>query len=154
MRIDYARFSPPGHSVSAWKNYSIFALAGSFCFSFLTYMFRMIQALDGLRYDDHMPGFREVLGVAQFPFFLFAGGALVFVLSFYLYFRQGAKSIYTMRRIRNRWELHRRCWTLPLLTIVVLLLSSQVLEIVYFLLYLIAAPEKAIPVGGTHFWGR
>lgn len=154
MRIDYARFSPPGHSVSSWKRYSIFALVGSSCFSFLTFMSRMIQALEILRYDDHMPDFREVLGAAQFPFFLFAGGALVFVLTFYLYFRQGAKSIYTMRRIRNRWELHRRCWTLPLLTIAVLLMTSQVLEMVYFLLYLIATPEKSVPVGGSRFWGR
>ncbi|MBO7332741.1 MAG: hypothetical protein J6U64_03660, partial [Alphaproteobacteria bacterium] len=98
MQIDYARYSPPGHSVSSWKGYTTFALVGSASFSFLTFMIRMVHALEEFQRhrDKLMPPFREILGAAQFPFLLFAGGALLFVLTFYLYFRQGAKSIYTM----------------------------------------------------------
>ena len=33
----------------------------------------------------------------------------------YSYHTQDAMSIYTMRRLPDRWELHRRCWTAPVL---------------------------------------
>lgn len=60
-------------------------------------------------------------------------------------FSQGSKAVYLMRRLPDRWEFHRRCLALPLLT----LLLGGVLMVLVLLacwgMYTHFTPEHAIP---------
>ena len=63
----------------------------------------------------------------------------------YRYFWQGSKSIYVMRRLKSRWEMHKRCWTLPLIGAAVMLLTAVVVYWLYCGIYFWCAPEGFIP---------
>lgn len=63
---------------------------------------------------------------------------------FYLYHYQGGRSIYTMRRLPDRWELLRRCLTLPLLTAAACLALAAVLTLLYYGIYQFATPDACL----------
>ena len=58
---------------------------------------------------------------------------------------RGSRSIYTMRRLPSRWELHRRCLTLPALGAAAYLLEAAALWGLDFLLYALATPAQCLP---------
>lgn len=66
---------------------------------------------------------------------------------FYVQHWQDSRSIYTMRRLPDRWELHRRCLTVPAATALLALLAGFVLLMLDYLFYLAAAPEGSVPPG-------
>lgn len=71
--------------------------------------------------------------------------AILLALVNYHGFSQGSKAVYLMRRLPDRWEFHRRCLALPLLT----LLLGGVLMVLVLLacwgMYTHFTPEHAIP---------
>lgn len=68
------------------------------------------------------------------------------VWRYYQSFSQGAMSIYTMRRLPDRWELHRRCWTQPLLSVLAEALLFAVLTGLCWLLWWFATPAPCRPL--------
>lgn len=62
------------------------------------------------------------------------------------FFTQGSMSIYTMRRLPDKWELHRRCWTVPVLSAVAELLIFAVGIILCWLLWRFATPTGHLPM--------
>ena len=64
----------------------------------------------------------------------------------YIYHYQGSKSIYLMRRLPNRLTLHRRCWTVPVLAAVGLLLLAGVLFLLDLGLYYWITPQECLPL--------
>lgn len=87
-----------------------------------------------------MPDFITLVEKSFFGFPAVMAAALFFVLYHYAFHYQGSKSIYLMRRLPNRWELHRRCWTLPVAAIALFALSAAVMFLLYFAIYLLATP--------------
>lgn len=75
--------------------------------------------------------------------FLFLGAILLAVYN-YSGFRNGSKSHYLMRRLPDRWEYHRRCLTLPLLTILAGLVLIPVLLGLYYAIYIHFTPEQCL----------
>lgn len=67
------------------------------------------------------------------------------VVRFYLSHFRESMSIYTMRRLPDRWELHRRCWTVPVITAVSLCMMTVALAGIYYLMYLGLTPEGCLP---------
>lgn len=67
------------------------------------------------------------------------------VWRYYSYHTQGAMSIYTMRRLPDRWELHRRCWMQPVLSSIAEVLIFAGLTVLCFMLYYFATPEGHLP---------
>jgi len=63
----------------------------------------------------------------------------------YSYHTQGSMSIYTMLRLPDRWELHRRCLTQPLLSAAAELALYALLTLLCFALYYFATPEGHLP---------
>lgn len=57
----------------------------------------------------------------------------------------GSMSIYTMRRLPDKWELHRRCWTVPVLAALGALAMMAVLAGVYYWMYLMLTPDGHLP---------
>lgn len=149
------RFAPPGMELKGCKDFSSIALVGNVLFSavsFLTGTFNLWQALPPRETWPHPTTvvtwpFTEALGISMEGFWIFAISMVAFVVMNYLYFFDGSKSVYTMRRIKNPWELHLRCWTLPLCSAAVLLLCRVVLTVVYFLIFMLVTP-KGLPIPG------
>ena len=59
---------------------------------------------------------------------------------------RGSRSIYLMRRLPDRWELHRRCLILPLLELAATLLLLAVLTVGFYFLYRGCAPGGSLPL--------
>ena len=72
---------------------------------------------------------------------------VVCVLLFdYLYYYQGSKSIYLMRRLPNRWEMHRRSITLPFAAFVIAVMTEIALWLLYYGIYLVCTPAQCLPL--------
>ena len=63
---------------------------------------------------------------------------------FYFQHWQDGRSIYTMRRLPDQWELHRRCLAVPAAAALLALLLGFGLLMLYYLFYLAAAPEGSV----------
>ena len=148
------RFSPPGMELQGWKNFSLTVLLGCTAFSFFAFFYSLLDARSA-RFDPVTGAlterlfwhFESTLGISMKGFPIFAASMVAFVVLNYLYFFEGSKSIYTMARIKSPWELHIRCWTLPLCSAAALLLCRVVLTVLYFLIFILATP-KGVPVPG------
>ena len=67
------------------------------------------------------------------------------VIDCYLYHRRETKSIYLMRRLPDRWELHRRCWGRPLIYTGGSILLMAVILLFWFVVYLVFTPKACLP---------
>ena len=71
----------------------------------------------------------------------------------YASFYRGAKSVYLMRRVPDRWELPRRCAAIPLLALAAGLLLTAGCVLLCDLIYFKATPPQCIPAGQhVLFW--
>ena len=75
-------------------------------------------------------------------FYLVMIGLMVY---YYLYYYQGSKSIYLMQRLPDRWEIHRRNVTLPLVAIVLGILTEIVVLLLYYAIYMMCTPAQCLP---------
>ena len=55
-------------------------------------------------------------GTPLFGLWIFLAVMPILVWRHYRFHTQDAMSVYTMRRLPDRWEYHRRCWTQPVLS--------------------------------------
>lgn len=92
-----------------------------------------------------MPPFPDMLHYTWVGFAIAALTVLCMVPWHYLTYRMGSMSIYLMRRLPNRRVLHKTCWTLPLLGVLVILLTALLLAGVYCLCYLNMTPAGHLP---------
>jgi len=152
-----ARFSPPGSNCEGFFTFLIGGAFVSFISSFgyfFTYSSRYYDIVDRktgyIQPFQKMPPFGEML--FQYGFRLFAVACVAFVIANYLYFFQESKSIYTMRRLRSAWELHLRCWTLPVLGALLLLFCSVLLAGLYALHYFTVTPPELLPAQPLTLW--
>lgn len=151
------RYAPPGMELRPWKSFMGISLGGCGALSFYGFFAQMFQARAKLfdprtgELTGNIIGwdFGTVLGNTTLPFFFVAAAMGAFLVINYLYFFEGSKSIYTMARLKSPWQLHIRCWTLPLLGAAALLLCRVVLIVVYYLVFLLATP-KGVPLPGFY----
>lgn len=78
------------------------------------------------------------------PFLLLIPGAVVLAVYNYAKLWQGAKSIYLMGRLPDRWELHRRCLTLPLGWLLSAVLLPALTLLVYYGIYYLITPAACL----------
>lgn len=69
------------------------------------------------------------------------------VYHYLLHYQGGSRSIYTMRRLPSRFELHRRCLTVPLMGAAACLGCVIVLTALFYLAYVIFTPAQCINPG-------
>lgn len=62
----------------------------------------------------------------------------------YIYHFQGSKSIYLMTRLPKRYELLKRCVTLPLAGIIITFFTVFVLYMLFLTIYLVVTPAKCL----------
>lgn len=157
-RIDWGRYVPAGLDGRRERGrvLSWIAMGNFWSLWFLLFYRLELDRICGLE-AAHMPP-RE--GRMAVPFEeLLAGSGTLFVvaltlllelaLRYYLRHYRSGRSIYLMRRLPDRWELCRRCLTLPLAGVVVLLLLRGMLMAGCFLLYRACIPAGWLPEGGA-----
>lgn len=153
--IEWQRYVPLGICGKQVRTSLLSALSAAAALCLLTFLGHYTTARRSLyQWAD---GTRELIPGAVMPdFMLILQGSFVclamlaacmpaLALIFYLFHYHGARSIYTMRRLPNRWELWRRCLALPLFTVAACLAAAILLGLLCRGIYLWATPDICLP---------
>ena len=92
-----------------------------------------------------MPRMTSLIHDAFLGFILIGILAAAGIFYHYLFHKQGSKSIYLMKRLPNRLELHKRCIALPVLGMAVSLIAALLLFLLYYGIYQIFTPSMCLP---------
>lgn len=153
-RFDWARYAPVGLDLGVEKGFFLGSLVVAQLASFSRFPTILLHTYDAIWMDKEnkvlypeirIMTFGQMLDRSLTWFFLLAAAMLLFVAHHYAYHYQGSKSIYLMRRLPDGRELHRRCWTLPLLAAAASIGLALVNLAVYFALYMLVLPEAVRP---------
>ncbi len=156
MKLDLKRHVPPGFPVRRELTWIGVGLGASLLYSFrflLTFfdsrsdLYETVDKARVLIAGAVMPDFADVLGSSLLGFVLVALCMPALILYHYAYHYQGGRSIYLMRRLPNRWELHRRCFTVPLLAAGASLLLWFVFLLLYYGIYMAGTPDACLAPG-------
>ena len=154
----FIKNAPPGMNTERLTGEYLRGLAAMFVLSFFHFFGNYRRAYGALfmlttgnkkvlRPGAVMQNFVEILENDLQTFYVYCIFLLAVVIRNYLYYYQGSKSIYLMRRLPNRMELHRRAWVLPLLAIAATLFFTFVVLVFYFEVYMIVTPGECITPG-------
>lgn len=153
-RLDWNRYVPLGINGRKVRNGLLLVLGFGMLVSF-GFLSRLFDARDELyewvgrtrvlRPGAVMPDYPTLLRGTFWGLGAAAAGMIVLAAAFYACHYQGGRSIYTMRRLPKRWELWRRCLTLPVLTALACLILAVGLTLLYFEIYLQVTPEGCLP---------
>lgn len=153
MKLELLRLSPPGYKLRQEGAVFIWGLVSALIYSF-GFLWRYCDARNGLyNYlggkktllpDAVMPDMIELLGSALAGFFVLALCMLAMIIFRYAYHRQGSKSIYLMRRLPSKAELHRRCLVLPILAALACLLLAAAVLLGFYGIYMTATPKECL----------
>lgn len=149
------RLNPPGMRIGEWKYFVILTLAGGLIYTILFFVQNLDIAIDGLYEYSYplrqkllpgavMPDFWSLMEDPLDPYPIFAFSMLGFLITNYGYFYQESKSIYTMRRVKSPWELHLRCWALPVIGAVIFIAAQWLITLVCYIIYIRSVPEGVL----------
>lgn len=156
-RIDWDRHVPVGLDGRRERNWGLLGLFFSLFWSVLHFLAYYSLFLNDLLDREgqmraagfvniYMPDFDELL-VGNFGgFTMMALCMLPLALYHYLCHYRGSRSIYLMRRLPDRWELHRRCLALPALGLALSVLIPAVLVVIYFCIYQFGTPYRFLEI--------
>ena len=89
-----------------------------------------------------MPDFAGLLGGALTGFVTMAVVCIAVQAALhYSYHRRGALSCYTMRRLPDKWEYHRRCLALPAIEAVIILVAAIPTFFIHYYTYMLCTPK-------------
>ena len=120
------------------------ALAAASCDFYYLYLYSQASedlwyhGTDGVRYlkpDAYMPSFFSLLGFSLYGCIIAVLAMIPLAWLFWHSHCVGSKSIYTMRRLPNRWELPRRCFTIPILAGLCFVALAAVLLLLDFFVF-------------------
>lgn len=92
------------------------------------------------------PFFSLLRGMPLAGMWCFFAVMAIYVWRFYTWHTQDSMSIYTMRRLSDPWELHRRCWLLPLLSCAVEIVLYAGLTALCAAVWWFATPSPCRPL--------
>lgn len=162
QKLDLTRWAPPGLNLKPEIKFFAAGLVLAVLYSFLFFE-RYLSARADLYIYSYSSSTRVLLPDAVMPDFYillehyWAGLAvlavcmLALIIYHYVYHRQDSKSIYLMRRLPSRWELHRRCLTLPLIAILICLLTAIILLLLFYGTYNVFTPKECLM---PHQWQK
>lgn len=138
------------------------ALAAASCDLYYLYLYAQASedlwyhGVDGVRYlkpDASMPAFSALLGFSLYGCIIAVLAMIPLAWLFWHSHSVGSKSIYTMRRLPNRWELPRRCFTIPILAGLCFVVLAAVLLLLDFSIYWWSTPRQLLPPSAWDaFW--
>lgn len=152
------KYTPPG---IAFANQLILCLLGmsaaigyslSYLAKYLTArgnLFEYTHVGQVLREGAVITDFYQLIhdGLDSFDGFLVFYSVMLGMLVYhYLYYYHGSKSIYLMRRLPDKWEMHRRNVVMPFAAIAVGALTQAALWMLYYGIYLVCTPPQCLPL--------
>lgn len=161
MNFKLDRYAPAGLPFLQEIKIFLWTLGISVIYSF-GFLIRYMDARENL-YEFTFTGKKVLISTARMPYFdvllgnAFAGFYLLGILAVagaiyhYIFHSLGSKSIYLMKRLPNRWELSKRCFTLPAAGIVISLFSVLILYFLYLAVYHLFTPPQCLPTAGLTF---
>ncbi|NLW70628.1 MAG: hypothetical protein GX061_06060 [Eubacteriaceae bacterium] len=102
-----------------------------------------------LREGAAMRSFPQMLRGCFYGYYALMVCMAFLVISHYLYFYRSSKSIYLMKRLKNPFELHIRCFALPLVACAGCVVAMAVTAAVYGLIYRLVTPKELSAVWGV-----
>ncbi|MBE5950473.1 MAG: hypothetical protein E7260_02640 [Lachnospiraceae bacterium] len=148
------RLSPPGQDVNSLRIIYPISLALSQVALFFDFINRWTEAesiIEVYRIGETLcttgvlPGYLYLITHAfRWPGYLVLL-FLCFVIGNYTCYYQESKSIYTMKRIPDRFEIHKRAWAVPFLFVLGLLAVSVVTALLCMFIYLTCSRQICIP---------
>jgi hypothetical protein len=162
MRINLNRYLPPGVNAYQEMKWLMIGSLASILYSFGFLIHYMESYQDLFLYNDHgvekvlntnavMPDFIVVLGSSLTGFLILGLCMAVVIIYHYVYHYLGSKSIYLMKRLPSRLELHKRCFTLPLLAIAICFFTAMILLFIYYAIYIAFTPKACLT---PHQWQK
>lgn len=160
MNTRLKRWLPPGVDWRMERGWLIGAFIAAFLYSLLAVgrilsaVNRLYRVRGGVRYliqGALMEDYVVVLDDGLKGFLLVAVAMIALAGYHYAYHFQGSRSIYLMRRLPNRWELWRRCLTVPVVAALSALAAAGVLLVLYYLFYVWLTPTECLVPGQ---WAR
>lgn len=161
----------PWQDAKAWIRRASLAIIGAVLFSTVYLSDYSAQCTEQTRMLKHYAG-NDSARIADYinyiglqPFWIMArlyllplpllGSALLLggAAANYLHCRSGARSDYTLRRLRDPLEYCRRCLALPFVAMVLSLAVFALLTALYYQSYLRLTPPELLPPEGQRFWG-
>lgn len=95
--------------------------------------------------DAEMPDFLYILDNSLYPILAFGFIMLCFtIVPRYLSYYRGSKSIYLMKRLPDRFEMHKRALTLPIICFAVFMITALILFFVFYAHYMRNTPPEAL----------
>lgn len=91
-----------------------------------------------------MPEFFKIRGDSFDIFGILIIAMIIFAVYNFSYHRIGTKSVYTMKRLKNKGEYLKRCLFVPCAVIITAAFTVIILNLLYFLIYEIAVPEGVL----------
>ena len=148
IKMFHVKHFPPGMNIEGEKVFFGVGLAISFLYS-STFLGRYVQAMHELyRYSEgtlikgrYIENFSKLLGNGLVGFKILAITMLAFAILHYSYFLQGSKSIYLMKRLPDGKELYKRVFAVPLIGFLVCIITSILLCVVYYGIYMMLTPK-------------
>lgn len=117
-------------------------------------LYEVVNRVRYLRKGAVMKPIGQLMNHVFTGFWIYAIFHFASAAGYYRSFYTESRSIYVMKRLKDKWELHRRCLTLPFFRLCFGGMLVLVLMLVYFLLYRFATPEECLPYHiGFDFWG-
>ena len=146
-KIDWAQHFPPGFEWQHEKGLFTVFLSFAAGWAIIGYFSRLSTELEELEKGYDMAYFYDVLGNAFSWFPIVIAVMLLTIVIHYAHHHSGSKSIYLMRRLPDKWELHRRCITAPAVSALVALLVAVILFFIFYAAYMILMPEVCLKPG-------
>lgn len=145
--MDSPRYAPPGHDNLRLQGLFLWTMIILVGWA-LTFFFRLGDTIATL--NNGYPAWAETDFAALMAWRLTPlpiGVLLMGVMAAVNYsrFYQGSKSIYLMRRLPDKWELHRRCLTAPLLCCGIYVVTAVVLFVLCVAAYRFCMPQEYLP---------
>lgn len=158
-----SKYSPPGMDLKQEKQIFAWGIILSILYSTFYYFSKYAVAYGELyirvgsklvlNTAATMPDFKALLGYSFIGFAIVSVMMVGFILYHYSYYRQGSMSLYLMKRLPKKFELHKRALALPIIGLLLCFVTVFVLRMVYFIVYILATPEAyLLPNQWQNFW--
>jgi len=156
METKLSKYAPPGYDFKFDRTFFSAGIGIATGFSF-SYLLRFMQEKNSLyeyhlgekilRPDAIMPDFIDIFRGSLWGYLVLAICMLILIGLRYAYYYQNSKSIYLMKRLPSRFEMHRRCIIVPVIAALLCAAAAFLVLLLYFGHYMLFTPDACLTPG-------
>lgn len=156
MKSKLVKYAPPGYDLSFDQTFYFVGLGIATALSF-SYFLRFWEKKGDLytyhlgekelRPDAIMPDFIDIFEGSLGGYFILSLCMLLLIALRYAYYYQNSKSIYLMKRLPDKFELHRRSIILPVMAALSCAVIAFLVLLLYFGHYMLFTPDACLTPG-------